>query len=130
MSDELNNGFGCNPSDCATCGGCGGSTMELGDHRTLTLTMEDDSEVECAIIGTFAAGEKQYIALLPLDENGQNQQGEVYLYTFSSAPDGSPMLSNIEEDDEYAAAADAFNSWVEENARLVASSEDAADIEA
>ncbi|MDO4647397.1 MAG: DUF1292 domain-containing protein [Eubacteriales bacterium] len=122
MSDEFNSNFGCSPSDCATCGGCGGGNVELEEHRTLTLTMEDDSEVECAIIGTFLAGEDKYIALLPLDENGQNQQGEVYLYTFTTAPDGSPMLSNIESDEEYAAAADAFNTWVEENARLVAES--------
>ena len=60
----------CN-GDCASCG---------GDGVTVTLTLDDDSTVECAIVGIFDGGDKEYIALLPLDENGQNEDGEVYLY--------------------------------------------------
>lgn len=112
MSDEFNNG-GCSPSDCASCqGGCGGSE----EHRTITLTMEDDSEVECAILTIYPVDDKEYIALLPLDENGQNENGEVFLYAFSRTEAGDPMLDNIEDDDEYAKAADAFDSILE-NAR-------------
>ena len=57
-----------------------------------------------------------YIALLPLDENGQNQDGEVYLYKFSRTEKGDPILANIESDDEYAKAAEAFD-IVLDNAR-------------
>ena len=61
----------CSPSDCASCaGGCGGS--DISSHRTITLTMEDDTEVECAILTIFPVDAKEYIALLPLDESGQN----------------------------------------------------------
>lgn len=45
--------------DCSTC---------TGDGMTVTLTLDDDSTVECAIVGIFDAAEKEYIALLPLDE--------------------------------------------------------------
>ena len=38
--------------------------------------------------------EKEYIALLPLDENGQNEDGEVYLYRYT-VENGSPKLENI-----------------------------------
>ena len=40
--------------------------------------MEDDTEVECAILTVFPVDAKEYIALLPLDENGQNESGKRY----------------------------------------------------
>ena len=104
MSDEFTAG-GCNPSDCASCGGgcsSAGGCDPVENHKTITLTMEDDTEVECAILTVFPVDAKEYIALLPLDENGQNENGEVYLYTFARTESGDPMLSNIESDEEYA----------------------------
>ena len=77
--------------------------------RIAHSTMEDDTEVECAILTIFPVDAKEYIALLPLDENGQNQNGEVYLYTFARTESGDPMHSNIESDEEYAKAAVAFD---------------------
>ncbi|WP_419489553.1 DUF1292 domain-containing protein, partial [Blautia sp.] len=111
MSDEFTAG-GCNPSDCASCGGgcsSAGGCDPVENHKTITLTMEDDTEVECAILTVFPVDVKEYIALLPLDENGQNESGEVYLYAFARTESGDPMLSNIESDEEYAKAAVAFD---------------------
>ena len=62
-----------------------------------------------AILTVFPVDAKEYIALLPLDENGQNENGEVYLYAFVRTESGDPMLSNIESDEEYAKAAVAFD---------------------
>ena len=54
------------------------------------------------------------IALLPLDENGEaNESGDVFIYRYEEI-DGEPNLSNIEEDEEYDAAADAFDEWLDE----------------
>ena len=78
------------------------------EDAIVTLTMEDDSEVECAVIAIYPAGDKEYIALLPLDEDGDNTDGEVFLYRYAEK-DGEPMLDNIEDDAEYEAAADAFD---------------------
>lgn len=89
----------CN-GDCASCG---------GEGVTVTLTLDDDSTVECAIVGIFDANNKEYIALLPLDENGQNSDGEVYLYRYLVDSLGNPQLENIETDDEYEAVSDAFD---------------------
>ena len=119
MSEDFNSNFGCSSSNCASCGGCSGDSSR---HSTITLTMDDDTEVTCAVLTTYPVGEKHYIALLPLDENGENTQGEVYLYTFATGPSGDPLLSNIEDDDEYQAAAEAFDQIVE-NARLVAAAD-------
>lgn len=113
MTDDFNNGK-CSASDCASCqGGCGADA----EHHTITLTMEDDSEVECAILTIYPVDDKEYIALLPLDENGQNEDGEVFLYAFSRTEDGDPMLDNIEDDDEYDKAAQAFDTILE-NAKM------------
>ena len=107
MSEEFNNGS-CSPSDCASCGlDCGNTSP--GNHNTITLTLDDDTEIECAILTVFPVDKQEYIALLPLDENGQNQNGEVYLYKFSRTENDDPILANIENDDEYAKAAEAFD---------------------
>ena len=73
MSDELKNG--CTPSDCASCGLDCGSNSSTESHNTITLTLDDDTEIECAILTVFPVDAQEYIALLPLDENGQNQDG-------------------------------------------------------
>ena len=62
-----------------------------------------------AVLTIFPAGEHKYIALLPLDENGENQDGEVFLYRFFQEEGQQPTLENIEDDDEYEIAADAFD---------------------
>lgn len=89
----------CN-GDCASCG---------GEGVTVTLTLDDDTTVECAIVGIFDAANKEYIALLPLDENGKNETGEVYLYRYLMDGPGNPKLENIESDEEYEIASDAFD---------------------
>ena len=82
-------------------------------HHTITLTMDDDSEVECSILTVFSVKDNDYIALLPLDESGQNEDGEVYLYRFSTSENGDPILSNIEDDEEYESAGKIFDELVE-----------------
>ena len=57
-----------------------------------------------------------YLECMDCEENGQNQSGEVYLYKFSRTETGDPILANIESDDEYAKAAEAFD-VVLDNAR-------------
>lgn len=85
--------------DCASCGG----------DVTVTLTLDDDSTIECAIFGIFEADKQEYIALLPLDENGNNSDGEVFLYRYQKDAAGNPQLENIENEAEYEAASDAFD---------------------
>lgn len=85
---------------------------EQDDRDTVTLTLEDDSEVECAVVTIFEAAGREYIALLPL-EGIESEEGEVYLYRFQESEDGEPDLQNIESDDEYEAASDAFDEWLD-----------------
>ena len=78
------------------------------EEVTVTLTLDNDKEVECAVLTIYEVDGKEYIALLPLDEDGDNEEGEVYIYRYKEV-DGEPTLENIESDDEYEAAADAFD---------------------
>lgn len=94
--------------NCDSCGSDCSSPIQAGD-ATVTLTLDDDSTIECAVLTTYQVEEKEYIALLPLDENGQNTDGEVFLYRYTVDALGQPVLDNILDDDEYEAAADAFD---------------------
>lgn len=78
------------------------------EEMTVTLTLDDGSELECVVLTIFEAGERDYIALLPL-EGKEAEEGEVYLYRYSEDAEGNPNLENIEDDDEYEVVADAFD---------------------
>lgn len=84
------------------------STYEDYDGDTVTLTFEDDKEVECAIVSIFPAGDNEYIALLPLG-GPEEENGEVYIYRYVEDASGEPSIENIESDEEYEIAADAFD---------------------
>ena len=86
--------------------------MNENESLTVTLTLENNEELECAVLNIFEADEKEYIALLPLDENGENEDGEVYLYRYDNST-GSPVLDNIESDEEYDAVADMFDQMLD-----------------
>lgn len=82
----------------------------------VTLTLDDDEEVDCAVITTYEVNSKEYIALLPLDENGENEDGDVWIYRFTRDVSGKNNhgIDVIEDDDEYEAVADAFDEWLDE----------------
>ena len=86
---------------------------EPQEEMTVTLTLDDGSEVECVILTIFEAGGRDYIALLPTDGEDADE-GEVYLYRYVEDADGNPSLDNIEDDDEYEIVADAFDELLDE----------------
>ena len=83
----------------------------------MTVELElDDGVCTCAVITIFECNGKDYIALLPLDEDGQNEDGEVWIYGYSENeedPNEEPELRYIEDDEEYEAAADAFDEYLD-----------------
>ncbi len=82
------------------------------EQPTVTLTLDDGTDLECAVIAIFPAGSNEYIALLPL-EGDEAEEGEVFLYRFEEDKEGNPNLSNIEDDDEYELVADAFDEFLD-----------------
>ena len=88
--------------------------MNENESLTVTLTLENDTELECAVLAIFEAEGTDYIALLPMDEDGESDDGQVYLYRFiDNGEDEEPDLENIEDDDEFERASEAFNDWME-----------------
>lgn len=74
---------------------------------TVTLTLEDNKTLECAVVSIFDVEDKQYIALLPLEGEAANTD-EVFLYRYNEV-DGVPDLGNIESDEEFEIVSDAFD---------------------
>ncbi len=89
------------------------NNIEEEEEMTVTLTLDDGSELECVVLTIFPAGERDYIALLPM-EGEEAEEGEVYLYRYTETEDGAPNLENIEDDDEYEIVADAFDELLDE----------------
>ena len=88
--------------------------MNENEELTVTLTLDNDEELECAVLTILETEGQEYIALLPLDEDGNNEDGQVFLYRFfGSSEDEEPVLENIEDDDEYERAADKFDEWLD-----------------
>ncbi len=76
----------------------------------------DDGKVKCAIVTILEVENKDYIALLPLDENGENNDGDVWLYGYKedeNDPDKEPELIYIDDDEEYEKVSDAFDEFLD-----------------
>ena len=65
------------------------------EEMTVELELDDGSIVNCAVITILTVSEKDYIVLLPLNENGENEDGEVWFY------------------DEYENVAEAFDEYLD-----------------
>lgn len=88
---------------------------QLLETQVVTLTLDDNEEVECAIVTTYEIEDKEYIVLLPLDENGENEDGDVWIYRFVRDTTGGNdhEILNIDDDDEYEIAIDKFDEWLD-----------------
>ena len=95
---EHNHGNDC---DC----GCGCGHDHNHEYDSITLSLDDGTELNCIVLDIFSVDNKDYIALQP--EEGESEDN-VFLYRFIQEEDGDPQLLNIEEDDEFEAVADAF----------------------
>lgn len=106
------------------CGGHHHEEGHCGCHRheenlpvdeemdILTLTLEDDTEVPCEVVGIFDVDGKEYIALYPLEDMGDGEEG-VLLYAFEEGEDDEVNLEAIPEED-FDRVAEVFESLVEE----------------
>ena len=86
------------------------------DDMTVELTLDDNSVVTCSVITILTVDQKDYIALLPQNQQEGNE-GEVWFYGYSEDPlneDAEPVLSFIEDDSVYEAVADAFDEFLDQ----------------
>jgi uncharacterized protein YrzB (UPF0473 family) len=86
---------------------------EMDDIR-VTINL-DDGDMECKILKIFEYDGRDYIALIPLDENGkENAQGDYYLYRHIEDRDGIPSIEYIEDDEEFEAVDERFDELLDE----------------
>ena len=89
---------------------------ENEEEMTVDLELEDGTNVTCAVITILEVEGSDYIVLMPLDESGENTDGEVWFYRYSenpSDPDEEPVLGYIDDDEEYEKVEDAFDEFLD-----------------
>lgn len=84
-----------------------------GIDLTVSIELDDGSTMECAVLLIFTANGKEYIAVQPM-EDLSDPEGRVFIYGYAVDKDGVPELINIEDDDEFDAAIDAFDEHLDE----------------
>lgn len=94
----------------------GNNAENMDEEMTVELELEDGTMVNCAIVTILTVEAKDYIVLLPLNEDGTNEDGEVWFYRYSENPQDpneEPELDYIDDDDEYEKVADAFDEYLD-----------------
>lgn len=89
---------------------------ENDEEMTVTLDLEDGTSVTCSIVTILTVKERDYIVLLPLDAEGENEDGEVWFYRYSENeenPNEEPELAYIEDDEEYEIVSEAFDEYLD-----------------
>ena len=93
-------------------GNCGGPDPEQQNTIiTLTVTDENGKQEDCdfRLIAIYKAKNQQYIALTP-DLTAPELEADIFLFRYAEE-DGQSTVEDIMEDEEFAMAAEAFQSW-------------------
>jgi len=86
------------------------------EEMSVEIELDDGTLINCAIITILTVDDMDYIVLLPLDEDGENEDGEVWFYRYSENPEDpneEPELGYIDDDEEYERVADAFDEYLD-----------------
>lgn len=93
MENEHNHGPGC---------GCGAS-------KKVVIEFDDETSVECEILGTFDANGKEYVALI-----AQDGSDEILLYGVKEDGDDLELI-DIEDEEEFQRAAEVLDTLLDED---------------
>ncbi|MBO5426768.1 MAG: DUF1292 domain-containing protein [Lachnospiraceae bacterium] len=84
------------------------------DEATVSMTLDDGTELECDVVAIFPVGDRDYIALLPNKPVEGYDENEVFLYRYTELEGDNIDLAQIETEEEYEAVADAFDELLDE----------------
>ena len=79
----------------------------------ITLTTTEGEVMECEVITRFPLNGKQYIILIPVADQ-DNVEASALAYIYEEDKQGEPILSLIEDDDEYEAVAERYDEIMDE----------------
>ena len=75
---------------------------------TVTLPLDDGTDLVCDVGMMFTVDDQEYIALLPPD--GYDEEGTVYLYRYYDAEkEEDIVVESIDSDEEWEKVADAYD---------------------
>ena len=88
---------------------------EFKDRDTMTLDLDDGGKLECIVLNVFPVNNREYIALLPMNDEGHVEEDtQIFLYRFEELGDDEVNLETIEDDDEFELVSDYFDEMLDE----------------
>ena len=87
---------------------------EFKDRDTMTLDLDDGGKLECIVLNVFPVNNREYIALLPMNDEGHVEDAQIFLYRFEELGDDEVNLETIEDDDEFELVSDYFDEMLDE----------------
>ncbi|MBR1862104.1 MAG: DUF1292 domain-containing protein [Lachnospiraceae bacterium] len=87
------------------------------EEMTVSITLDDDTEILCDVITILTVEGKDYIAVLPRDTSGRFEEDEVWIYGYRENPEDpneEPELIYIDDEEEYERVGDAFDEYLDE----------------
>ena len=88
---------------------------EFKDRDTMTLDLDDGGKLECIVLNVFPVNNREYIALLPMNDEGHvEEDSQIFLYRFEELGDDEVNLETIEDDDEFELVSDYFDEMLDE----------------
>ena len=89
---------------------------EFKDRDTMTLDLDDGGKLECIVLNVFLVNNREYIALLPMNDEGHvEEDAQIFLYRFEELGDDEVNLETIEDDDEFELVSDYFDEMLDEH---------------
>ena len=81
----------------------------------MTLDLDDGGKLECIVLNVFPVNNREYIALLPMNDEGHvEEDAQNFLYRFEELGDDEVNLETIEDDDEFELVSDYFDEMLDE----------------
>ena len=88
---------------------------EFKDRDTMTLDLDDGGKLECIVLNVFPVNNREYIALLPMNDEGHvEEDAQIFLYRFEELGDDEVNRETIEDDDEFELVSDYFDEMLDE----------------
>ena len=88
---------------------------EFKDRDTMTLDLDDGGKLECIVLNVFPVNNREYIALLPMNDEGHvEEDAQIFLYRFEELGDDEVNLETSEDDDEFELVSDYFDEMLDE----------------
>ena len=88
---------------------------EFKDRDTMTLDLDDGGKLECIVLNVFPVNNREYIALLPMNDEGHvEEDAQIFLYRCEELGDDEVNLETIKDDDEFELVSDYFDEMLDE----------------